>query len=191
MILISTENTLQNEIKTLHQLFDAGLTHFHIRKPGYTLKETSDYLKKIDSAFHPYCVVYHEELLESFDLRGVHQKSTARNAILLKESQSLSTSTHSMTEFNSLADGYQYAFLSPLFPSISKKGYTPEIADISLETRTNFKTRLIGLGGITVTHIPEILKKVDDIALLGHIWMHNNPVNQWKECQQLVQSYSA
>ena len=190
MILISTEHSIQHEIQTLHQLFDAGLSHFHIRKPSFCALETKNYLKKIDKAFHPYCVVYHAELFEDFDLKGLHQKSVERNAVLMKEHQSLSTSTHSIVEFNSLTETYQYAFVSPLFPSITKKNYESKHLLESLENRTNFKTQLIGLGGITLNHIPELYQKVDAIALLGHIWMHENPVNQWKKCQQLVLSYS-
>ena len=37
VILISPENDLPKELQTLHQLFDAGLAYYHLRKPNYTI----------------------------------------------------------------------------------------------------------------------------------------------------------
>jgi thiamine-phosphate pyrophosphorylase len=35
----------------------------------------------------------------------------------------ISTSVHDITTFNALGKEWEYAFISPFFPSISKKGY--------------------------------------------------------------------
>ncbi|WP_375605539.1 thiamine phosphate synthase [Flavobacterium davisii] len=190
MMLLSTEHTIENEIQTLHQLFEAGLTHFHIRKPNYTLQETKAYLDKINSAFHPFCVVYYPELVNEYGLKGIHQTSHNRS-FLVPTTKSLSTSTHSITEFNELDSAYHYAFLSPVFPSLSKANYHhPEILH-QIAQRTNFNTQLIALGGISEKNISEVLPYFNSVALLGAIWLHPNPIEQWKKCQNIVLSYSA
>ncbi|MCJ1807290.1 MULTISPECIES: thiamine phosphate synthase [Flavobacterium] len=189
MILLSTEHIIENEIQTLHQLFEAGLTHFHIRKPNYTLQETKAYLEKIDTSFHPFCVVYYPELVNEYDLKGIHQTNQNRNSIV-KNTKSLSTSTHSISEFNELDSAYHYAFLSPIFPSISKANYqNPEILH-QIAQRTNFNTQLIALGGISEKNISEVLPYFNSVALLGAIWLHPNPIEQWKKCRNIVLSYS-
>ncbi|OWP79814.1 thiamine phosphate synthase [Flavobacterium oreochromis] len=190
MILLSIEHNIENEIQTLHQLFEAGLTHFHIRKPQLNIFETEKYIKQIEAHFHPFCVVYHPELLETFDLKGIHQTSQNRN-IPLQTTKSLSTSTHSISEFNELDPAYDYAFLSPVFPSLSKSNYhNPEIMK-QITNRTNFNSQLVALGGISEKNITEILPYFDSIAILGAIWLHPNPLEQWKKCQNIVLSYSA
>ncbi|HJY12596.1 MAG TPA: thiamine phosphate synthase, partial [Flavobacterium sp.] len=104
-----------------------------------------------------------------------------------------STSTHSIEDFNSLEKEFEYAFLSPVFKSISKEEYYPE-KDLfkALALRTNTNTKVIALGGIDSENIKKTLENgFDDVALLGSIWNNDNPVKQFKLCQQIAHTYSA
>lgn len=87
---------------------------------------------------------------------------------------------------------FEYAFLSPVFSSISKEGYASKL-DFSIEIskRTNHTTKLIALGGIQFENIHQAIAfGFDDVALLGAIWESNNPLENFKKCQQTDLSYS-
>jgi thiamine-phosphate pyrophosphorylase len=83
----------------------------------------------------------------------------------------LSASVHSWDEIGQIKPGkLEYVFLSPLFDSISKKGY---MAGEGLLKRPSCVApcRLIGLGGIdnqTIGHVMD--NGWDGAAVLGYLW---------------------
>lgn len=87
----------------------------------------------------------------------------------------MTRSCHSINELEQDADRFTYSFLSPVFDSISKKGYKSRIHLDNLElVKINERHNIIALGGVT----PEKLKKLFDIkfggaALLGYLWSPN------------------
>jgi len=118
-----------------------------------------------------------------------------------------STSVHSIVSFNAVnygtpfrilrpesksTDNFDYAFLSPIYPSISKPDYVSKNNLIeSVKQRTNFSTKLIALGGITHENIREALENgFDDVAVLGTIWNSSNPIENFKLCQEIALSHS-
>ena len=80
-----------------------------------------------------------------------------------------STSVHSIEDFNDLQNDFQYAFLSPVYNSISKPEYKADDNLIkSIDKRTNFKTKLIALSGISSSNYKQtLLSGFDDAAFLG------------------------
>ncbi|WP_431243985.1 thiamine phosphate synthase [Flavobacterium sp. P21] len=108
-----------------------------------------------------------------------------------KPCRSKSTSTHSIADFNSLKNDFDYAFLSPVFKSISKDNYEPKIDFFEeIKLRTNHETKVVALGGIDSNNIQTTLKNgFDDIALLGAIWNNKKPLTEFKLCQQIVLSF--
>ena len=79
IILIAPEKDVENEIEILHGLFEAGLTYYHLRKPFKGYEEHSAYLNAIDEKYHNRIVVhYFHELLNEFNLKGVHLQEQPR-----------------------------------------------------------------------------------------------------------------
>jgi thiamine-phosphate pyrophosphorylase len=69
----------------------------------------------------------------------------------------ISTSVHEITTYNALGKEWEYAFISPFFPSISKKGYGIESTVIeSLKEKNNPHVKLVALGGIYSGNIQEV-----------------------------------
>ena len=199
MIVISNPFAVVNEIKIIHFLFEEGLPLLHIRKPDFSEFEMAQFIHQIKLEFRDQIVLHsHHLLAEDFGINRIHFSEKER-----KESfgfparfpkpcrYNFSTSTHSIEEFNSLENNFDYAFLSPVFKSISKENYHPKI-DLfgALKSRTNYKTKAIALGGIDAKNIQKTIENgFDDIALLGTIWNNENPIKQFKLCQKIVLSY--
>lgn len=188
MIVITNPTAVTNEINILHSLFENGLELLHIRKPDYSEAEMVSFLTSIGSDFRNQLVLHsHHHLANSFGINLLHNPKDVKEI----DNPVFSTSTHSIAEFNALENNYSYAFLSPVYPSISKQGYHSEI-DLceSVKERTNFNTKLIALGGISAENISETLQKgFDDVALLGTIWNSTNPLEIFKLCQKAVHSF--
>lgn len=193
MIIISNPIAVANEIKTVHALFENGLELFHIRKPEFSEEEMKAFVAAIGLEFRNRLVLHsYHHLAKEFGINRIHFSSTNRPDNFQKaEGFTVSTSTHSIEEFNALSEDFGYAFLSPVFKSISKENYEPKTNwATEIKKRINFQTKLIGLGGIQDTNLHQALQLgFDEVALLGSIWKSENPIQNFKLCQQIVLSY--
>ncbi|WP_406845163.1 thiamine phosphate synthase [Flavobacterium soyae] len=202
MVVISNPFAAADEIKIIHSLFEEGLSLLHIRKPDFSELEMAQFIHQIEFEFRDRIALHsHHLLAEDFGINRIHFSEKERNRIhdfparfskpCRYKCKSISTSTHSIKDFNSLENDFNYAFLSPVFQSISKENYKPK-TDLfeALKSRTNYKTKVIALGGIDSENIQKTMENgFDDTALLGSIWNNENPVKQFKLCQQIALSY--
>jgi thiamine-phosphate pyrophosphorylase len=200
MIVITNPFAIFNEINIINSLFEEGLSLLHIRKPEFSEIEMTQFINQIKMEFRSNLVLHsHHQLSEDFGINRIHFSEKNRKhshdfpARFSKSCRHHSTSAHSIEDFNSLENDFEYAFLSPVFKSISKREYYPERDFFNaLKSRTNFKTKVIALGGIDPENIKKTLENgFEDIALLGSIWCSENPVKQFKLCQQIAHSYLA
>lgn len=188
IIVITPELKVRNEINTINQMFLDGLDLLHIRKPHMAQQEMIDYLSKIDALFYPQLVLHtHYDVGRDFGISRFHFREIDR---LEEKHRSftgeniISTSVHDITTYNALEREWEYAFVSPFFPSISKKGYGENSTVLeSIKHRKNPDVKLIALGGIDLAHIQEALDAgADGVALLGTVWGSEEPINTFKKC---------
>ena len=199
MIVITSPSAISGEISIIASLFEEGLSLLHIRKPEFSAIEMGQFIHQIKIEFRSNLVLHsHHQIAEDFGINRLHfsekdRKDSPYSPARFSKPCRYSTSTHSIEDFNSLEKDFEYAFLSPVFKSISKEAYYP-VKDLfeALKSRTNFKTKVIALGGIDAENIKKTLENgFDDVALLGSIWNSENPVKQFKLCQQITHSYLA
>ena len=209
MIVISNPIKINNEIDIIHSFFEQGLPLFHVRKPDYSEKEMKAYLSDIKIDFRQQLVLHsHHHLATEFRISRIHFTEKERLAILnpvvkltrptkntfqkmVKKGIHLSTSVHTIEDFNALDNAFDYVFLSPVYPGISKENYSSKTNLLEdVKKRTNYTTQLIALGGIDSKNTADTLKTgFDDVALLGTIWNSANPIENFKLCQKLDLSY--
>ena len=199
MIVITNPIPIVNEIDTIHSLFENGLELLHIRKPDFSEAEMESFLSEIKSDYRQQLVLHsHHQLALAFGINRLHltqniRKEICSETLYLYNEQGvhLSTSTHDIESFNDLRIFFEYGFLSPVFPSISKMNYESDTDLLeSIKSRTNFSTQLVALGGISSANISKTIEVgFDNVALLGTIWNSNNPIENFKLCQQIVHSY--
>lgn len=177
MILISLPHPTPDEGKRLLEFLNQWPGgRIHLRKPDFSEKEFLLTLESILKVVPHRFISVHQYHREAFKL-GINNWHLTSKDVDLKQKNSqaeimYSTSTHTIKEFNTLDSRYKYAFLSPIFPSISKLGYTPNVNwKKELKKRSNFCTKLVGLGGIRTEHWTELRDMgLDDIAILGSYW---------------------
>lgn len=199
MIILSNPTAVANEIEIIHSLFEKGLELFHVRKPNLSEIEMAQFLHQIKMEFRKKIVLHsHHQIAEDFGINRIHLIEKSRKEITKSQLEEykntgfiLSTATHSIEDFNALDNDFEYAFLSPVFPSISKKNYYSKVDLFSeVKKRTNFNTQVVALGGIEFGNIKETIESgFDQVALLGTIWSSNKPIENFKSCQQIVLSF--
>lgn len=198
ILVITSEKTVHDEIEIINQMFHEGLDLLHIRKPMMSREDIENFVQGIEEEFYPQLVLHGNDdqgkghLISRFHfseanrLKRGHKTFVGENII--------STSVHNIHVFNALGKEWEYAFLSPVFPSISKKGYGEQSTVLEdIQYRNNREVQLIALGGINEHNISRVFADgADGAALLGAIWESDDPADTFRKCRQkaiLSQSY--
>ena len=199
LIVISNPSAIDNEADIINALFAEGLNLFHLRKPKSTENEIFELLSKFDSKYHSKIALHqHYVLAERFQVKRIHfseslRLQTPEEALISwkKRGFILSTSIHSISSIASLSSTFSYAFLGPVFESISKPGYGLDENNMITLENAQRNTRIIALGGITPDKIDKVKHaNFDGAAVLGFIW--NNPGNavaNFKACLDKCANY--
>lgn len=183
LILISHPDFFKGETEIVSSLLDQYEFTYHLRKPDASNDELESFLKEIPDHLHNRIVVSNSiEILERFKLKGMHFSTSNREKRNhLSEKYYKGTSCHSIGEIRKLNDSYDYVYLSPIFPSISKMGYRgnlkmEEVSEFLNEKRTS---KVYALGGINADRISELKSfDFDGFALLGSVWTDDPIKNQ-------------
>ena len=200
LIVVSNPDVIANEDDIINSLFDEGLELFHLRKPTYDKKNLITLLNKINSKHHSKIVLHqHHTLTEQFEINRIHfteserLKTASDDLKKIKEKYfTLSTSIHSLRDYQLLSDSFSYTFFGPVFESISKHGYKPQSDKIaSLAEIKDRKIKIIAIGGITADKIEKTEQaSFDGVALLGSIWSDTkNAIKSFNECCRSVSMY--
>lgn len=192
IILISPEETSENEIATLHQLFEAGLSHFHLRKPDASLDDHIAYLNMVNATYHNRIMThnFHKELCSQFNIMGVHLEEAMWRAqgdqleqyvqSFTAIGNSVSSSYHEPEDLASQAVRFEYTLLSPVFSAISKS----DIKGRGFDVR-HIDKNIVGMGGINATTTPDALKLgFKGVRSLGGVWNADNPVAAFIEMKK-------
>lgn len=185
IILITQPHFVEGEARILNELFANGLELLHLRKPQAKEGELRGLIAQIDGQYRQRIVVHsHFHLVGELGLRGAHLGSNRRLDVEPFKGQ-LSFSCHSLAEVQRHKCDYEYVFLSPIFDSISKQGYT---AAFSVQTILTARAegvidrKVIALGGVTPERAREALVMgFGGVAVLGDIWLSDDPVRRFLE----------
>ncbi|MDR3008917.1 MAG: thiamine phosphate synthase [Sphingobacterium sp.] len=190
IIALTAEEEIFSEHAIINALFEEGLDILHLRKYHFTDLQMSRYIACIDAVYLDKLVLHsHAHLSADLGISRIHVNEKSRQngpANEIAGAAIRSTSVHHIEQFNNLEESWDYAFLSPLFPSISKPGYGKDNALLKqLPLRSNVTVRLIGLGGINQSNcLLPIQEGVDGIALYGALWKHADPIENFIACKQ-------
>lgn len=174
LIVITRPDFYASEVEQILSLLQHGLEYLHLRKPEATPQEISDLLDQIPSALHPHIVLHeHFALSQQYAVRGVHLNR--RHALPPTGFRGeVSRSCHSLEEVKEWKPQCSYLFLSPIFDSISKQGYTAAFSPQQLAEACSqgiIDQQVVALGGVTCERIGTLKAMgFGGAALLGDVW---------------------
>ncbi|WP_139215763.1 thiamine phosphate synthase [Parapedobacter composti] len=185
LLVITQEDFFPGEADVLNSMFEAGLSGLHLRKPQSSRYEMRALLRRIHADFHKRIVIHgHMALSAEFGLLGVHLPL----GVLLEKGVPpveglVSCSTHTPAEVSAAARVADRAFISPVFDSISKKGYLGN-APLLTSHRPQGNTLWVALGGITPERLPAVSSHgFGAAAALGYIWKGGQPLQRFETYQ--------
>ena len=191
--MISAPDFLPGEAEAVTALLEAGAWRVHVRKPAAGSDSIARLLEHIPAALYSRISLHdHHELAARFGVGGVHLNS--RNPSVPDGFGGMvSRSCHSISELSQYGPVCDYMFLSPVFDSISKSGYTSrfsleeirrrivagsDVATARMDVMSsdgNCRSvdwgRVFALGGVCPDNI-RLLEEAGfgGAAVLGYIW---------------------
>ncbi|MBO4282065.1 MAG: thiamine phosphate synthase [Bacteroidales bacterium] len=173
---ITPENMVFREQERITTWLRSGQAEFfHIRKPQMTEAQLREYLSAFPTDVRDRLTLHDfHHLAEELQLGGVHLNS--RNPVLAEplKGKRISASCHSLEEFAQKQTFYEYCFLSPVFDSVSKQGYTSAFSPEELKkafAEGVLNEKAVALGGVTQEKIP-VLAEIgfSACASVGEMW---------------------
>ncbi len=174
LIGITSEVFLPNECELIVAALDAGIDFIHLRKPATTVDMYEELLQKIPAEYLSRIVLHEQHHLAlQYAVGGIHIGSRNHD-IPPMYAGAISRSCHTLQEVIQYKECCRYLFLSPIYNSISKKGYFSaftheQLAAAAQQSIINHK--VIALGGISQQNIGTIKQyHFGGAALLGTLW---------------------
>lgn len=196
LAVLTLPDVFAGEAEQLEGLLEAGLGRLHLRKPVAEPAELEGLVRRLAPRWSERLVLHGGRELAlrhgipnvhgSVDLCDGRGRSGGGPYVGGGEGLVISTSVHSWEEFGLLPEGLAYAFISPLFDSISKVGY---LANAELLRRPNPGPCLpVGLGGVNAETLGEMVRLGwKGAAVLGWIWEEPGlAVRRFEELKKVV-----
>ena len=180
LIVITTPQFFEGEAAAVTSLFQNGLEILHLRKPGASAEEMEYFLRQLPMEYMPRIVTHEQfQLASVFGLKGIHLNG--RNPqIPFGYKGHISCSCHSLEEVLKHKSDCSYVFLSPIYDSISKEGYSSAYSCDTLKKAQQagiIDSNVMALGGISLEHLPEIAALgFGGAVLLGDVWQDRKSV---------------
>ena len=182
VIVITMPEMFPGEADMVNTLFANGMQRLHLRKPGASEQEMAEWIGRIDLPFRQRIIVHdHHRLLRTMGLGGIHLNARNPEAPAWfsaerqkRRSVTLSRSCHSLEEIAQWKGVCDYLFLSPIFDSISKGGYTSAFTRETLLQAYHdglFSKPVYALGGVSADNIRSIYDYgLAGAAVIGSLW---------------------
>ncbi len=174
VVAITLEDFFPGEARAIEAALDGGYDLVHLRKPGASEQEIISILEELPAECRARIVLHsHFNLAARYGLYGIHLNSRC-SVVPDGFLGSISRSCHTLEEVEQYKGCCNYLFLSPIFDSISKKGYASAFSDETLKRAAEegvIDSRVYALGGVT----PERLSWLEELgfggaAMLGSVW---------------------
>ena len=193
LIIITAPGPVRNEVATIHRLFEAGLKVLHVRKPEFSRSELHSLIAQIDKKYHRRLVLHsHYSLAKEFNVKGLHLTEKTRKDKVPSSfnpvHHTLSASFHSLRDIDRNRRKYDYIFLSPVFDSISKRGYRGSLNFDELSKFLRTHRNVAALGGVEPRTIPQLRKMgFKAAAVLGFIWTSDSPARAFRKLRSKIE----
>ena len=172
-IAITPSLPFPDEALWIRAVIEAGWDFVHLRHPGSTLRDVKAVIEDIPVRYHSRLRLHgHFELLNEFNLGGIHLNSRCPEPPAMYHGAT-SRTCHSMDEVKAFSGNHDYITLSPIFPSISKPGYSASFTTEELQSLPYGK--VVALGGVTPDRLDRLkMFPFKGYAVLGYLFEAEN-----------------
>lgn len=175
IIGITSELEGIEETSRIVEALDAGVSYIHLRKPYFTDDDMRKYIKNIPKEYYQrLTLASNPALFKEFNLGGIHIKRAQFSGSECHKGIRRSISCHSTDEvILHQGDDLDYMFLSPIFDSISKKGYSSHFSldELGKLSELGLLRKVVALGGINCINTTQLREfDIYGVAVLGFLF---------------------
>ncbi len=184
VVVMSSPKEEPNEIVEVIRMFEAGLDYFHIRKPRLSKRKLQEYIKTFPPKYRKQLVIHsYHALARQFKLGGIHLSRRHRKRgwvykiklLLRRKTQKdlvVTRTFHKLTALTNDKRKYTYAFLSPVFDSITHNtlsgGFSKRALLIMIPQA---KQPIYAMGGVNADRLEDVKELgFEGAVLLGSVW---------------------
>ncbi len=197
---ISPESIDDVDVCVVVALLDAGLSGYHLRLPNVSEQAVAAILERVPEESRERLVMHqHHDLVDQFGLGGFHYKDDdrvdserARRQGTSNGKKTWSRSLHALEDLCDCVDGWDYVFLSPVFPSISKTAYRADWSEQELTRlihslhRARF-SKVCALGGVDASNAVRAQELgFGGVVLHGALWRVDDPVRELEKIKEAI-----
>lgn len=168
----SRREEMRRETDCVVSMLLGGVDRVHLRKPGAPESYMRRFIETIPAPLRLHISLHsHHNLAIEYGC-GVHLN--AANPLPPEGfAGTLSRSCHSVSEVEQHSPHTDYVFLSPIFDSISKPGYTSAFSPENLSGLLSRYKNVIALGGVTPEKFGILERyRFAGAAMLGRLWQN-------------------
>jgi thiamine-phosphate pyrophosphorylase len=184
LIVFTRPECFAGEAEAIDLLFRQGIDALHLRKPGATEAAVTHLLEEIPAEWHRRIMLHDFDLRDHFALKGLNLNHR-RPVPPAGYHGCLSAACHSLEDVAMQKPKVDYLFLSPIFDSISKQGYTSGFRrEVLQQAQADglIDAQVMALGGVTLERIPQLAAwGFGGVALLGDIWGRLNDLSAFTD----------
>lgn len=175
LVAITAPVSFAWEFSALEKLArEDGISGIHLRKPGWSERETRMFLERLPlSVIRKIRLHDHHWLQKDFSVQGIHLNAR-HPSVPADHIGPVSASCHNFMEIRKQERTCDYVFLSPVFDSLSKKGYRSAFLPQTLENARKegiLSARVLALGGIAPSNMETVREMgFGGAAVLGSLW---------------------
>jgi thiamine-phosphate pyrophosphorylase len=202
LIVISSSNSIEDEVRIVTQLFEAGMETFHIRKHKLSTRSMKEFISAIPNHFHNRIVIHsHHKLARKFDLKGIHltkshKKRKWKTWLVLKLIRIKNPDIIITTSYSTIGQilatkqdyDYSYAFLSPIFDNFNSKfqgGFTEHSLKSAIQKSA---LKIVARGGVDIAAISNAQSiGFYGIAFYSSLWKSKDPVAEFNKAVEKFQ----
>ncbi len=184
VIVVSSTHEVPQEVGEVVQMFEMGLKYFHVHKPKLNRKQLLEYLEQFPEEYRSKLVLHsYHGLAFKLKLGGIHltRKHRKRGRLYyfrlwirrkLNPNLIVSRSFHKLSDLTNDKRKYSYAFLSPVFDSISHSSLSAGFSKRALLiVIPQARQPVYAMGGISEEKFDYIHNHgFDGMALHGTVW---------------------
>ena len=173
-IAITLPEILQEDARLVIRALECGYSRVHLRKPEASEEEVAGIIEQIPVRFRSRISIhYYPELAVRYGLGGIHLNQRS-NKVPEGFIGLVSRSCHSLEELEKYKRECDYLFLSPVYDSISKKGYKSNFSKETLKKAAGqgiIDSKVYALGGVDESKAEELeTLGFGGGAMLGCVW---------------------
>lgn len=175
LIIITLPHFFEGEAEKIASFLENGTADLiHIRKPEAGEEAVEQLIRLIPEQFHSRLVLHdYHHLAMKYSLYGIHLNG--RNPVAPDDwTGSVSRSCHSLAEVKEWKGRCNYVSLSPIFDSISKKGYMSAFSEEEIRQACEdgvIDEKVVALGGVTFNNINKVKEMgFGGAMILGDAW---------------------